>query len=159
MAQDKFTNEANDNGAADQAAEAINSAARDKVDENVANAQDVADNVPQTADDFVNDEHLTGAPRTKKRLEKKLEERDEKKKNPGPEKFTVDLDKYAQFVDRVTSEPSKNLNTLIERYRDLDKAKCNIARLVCLLRQVSLWRSSRNSSFKANPMMRQTKST
>ena len=40
MAQDKFTNEANDNGAADQAAEAINSAARDKVDENVANAQD-----------------------------------------------------------------------------------------------------------------------
>ena len=87
MAQEKFTNEANDNGAADQAAEAINSAARDKVDENVDQAREVADNVPQTADDFVNDEHLTGAPRTKKRLEKKLEERDEKKKNPGPEKF------------------------------------------------------------------------
>ena len=29
----------------------------------------------------------------------------------------------------MTSEPSKDLNTLIERYRDLDKAKCNIARL------------------------------
>jgi len=129
MAQENFTNDANENGAADQAAEAINSAARDKVDENVEQAQEVADNVPQTADDFVNDEHLTGAPRTKKRLEKKLEERDKKKKNPGPEKFTVDLDKYSQFVDRVTSEPSKNLNTLIERYRDLDKAKCNIARL------------------------------
>ena len=129
MAQDKFTNEANDNGAADQAAEAINSAARDKVDENVSNAQDVADSVPKEVDEFVNDEHLTGAPRTKKRLDKKLKERDAKKKNPGAEKFTVDLDKYAQFVDRVTSEPSKDLNTLIERYRDLDKAKCNIARL------------------------------
>ena len=129
MTQDKFTNEANDNGAADQAAEAINSAARDKVDENVSNAQDVADGVPKEVDDFASPEHLQGAPRTKKRLDKKLKERDEKKKTPGPEKFTVDLDKYAQFVDRVTSEPSKDLNTLIERYRDLDKAKCNIARL------------------------------
>lgn len=129
MAKAQFTDEPHDNGAADQTAEAINSAARDKVDENVDNARDVADSVPQDADAFTSDEHLVGAPRTKKRLKSKLNERDEKKKNPGASKFTVDLDKYAQFVDRVTSEPSKNLNTLIERYRDLDKAKCNIARL------------------------------
>lgn len=130
MAQDKFTNEANDNGSADQAAEAINSAARDKVDENVENAREVADTVPQDADAFTSDEHLTGAPRTKQRLKDKIKERDEvKSKKGGPEKFTVDLDKYGAFVDRVTSDPSKNLNTLIERYRDLEKANCNIARL------------------------------
>lgn len=129
MAKANFTNEYEDNGAADQSAEAINSAARDKVDENVDNAREVADNVPQDADAFTSDEHLTGAPRTKKRLKQKIADRDSAKEKGGPTKFTVDLDKYAEFVDRVTSDPSKNLNTLIERYRDLDKAGCNIARL------------------------------
>jgi NTP pyrophosphatase (non-canonical NTP hydrolase) len=130
MSQPNFTNDSNENAGHDQAAEEISSKARDRVDEATDKGRQVAESVPQNAEAFLEDDQLNAAPRAKKRLKEKLDERDAKMKNGKmPEKFTVDLDKYAAFVDRVTSEPSKNLATLIQRYQDLDKAGCNISRL------------------------------
>jgi len=129
MTEINYTNDANDSGAADAAAEEINSRARDKVEAAVEGAKEVSDDVPQSAEELLGDDYLQGAPRSKKRLKERLKDRDDKADSKVPQKFTVDLDKYASFVDRVTSDPSKDLNTLIERYRELDKAKCNIARL------------------------------
>ena len=40
-----------------------------------------------------------------------------------------DLNEYGEFVTSVTSLESKNLTDLIERYIELDKAGCDIARL------------------------------
>lgn len=40
----------------------------------------------------------------------------------------VDLKKYAQFVDGVTSNPSKNLEALIARMRELDAAGMDVPR-------------------------------
>ena len=130
MAQPNFTNDSNENAGHDAAAEEISSKARDRVDEATDKGREVAENVPQNAEAFLEDDQLKGAPKSKKRLKEKLDERDAKMKGGKmPEKFTIDLDKYTSFVDRVTSEPSKNLSTLIQRYQDLDKAKCDIARL------------------------------
>ena len=45
------------------------------------------------------------------------------------EKMEVDLDKYIEFVDVVTSDPSKDFDALMERYQELHKAGCKIERL------------------------------
>ena len=71
---------------------------------------------------------MGSAPQSKKKLDKKLEER-EKAKAEGAKKFEVDLDKYTEFVDRVTSNPSKDFQVLMERYAELKKQGCNIQRL------------------------------
>ena len=61
----------------------------------------------------------------------------EAKKRKGQktaEKFDIDLDKYTEFVDLVTSDASKSYDSLIERYEELHKEGCKIERLdTCLL--------------------------
>ena len=52
-----------------------------------------------------------------------------KAKRSKNEKFEVDLDKYIEFVDVVTSEPSRDFDALMERYKDLHKKGCKIERL------------------------------
>jgi NTP pyrophosphatase (non-canonical NTP hydrolase) len=42
----------------------------------------------------------------------------------------VDLKKYAQFVDGVTSQPSKDLSQLISRMIELEKQGANVPRLL-----------------------------
>ena len=42
----------------------------------------------------------------------------------------IDLKKYAQFVDGVTSLPSKDLGTLFTRLADLEKQDLNVPRLL-----------------------------
>ena len=42
---------------------------------------------------------------------------------------SVDLDKYLNFVDGVTSDPSKDYNSFIESLQLLDKQGSNINRL------------------------------
>ena len=64
----------------------------------------------------------------RKMMEEKTKE-SKKKKGKEPEKFEVDLDAYTEFVDKVTSDPSKDFNTLIARYRELHDAGCKIERL------------------------------
>ena len=71
---------------------------------------------------------MGSAPRSKAKVDKKLEEREEAKKK-GTQKFEVDLDKYTEFVDRVTSDASKDFNAMMDRYGELKKAGCNINRL------------------------------
>ena len=68
MTETNYTNDANDSGAADAAAEEINSRARDKVEAAVEGAKEVSDDVPQSAEELLGDDYLQGAPRTKKRL-------------------------------------------------------------------------------------------
>ena len=51
------------------------------------------------------------------------------KDRPKQEKFDIDLDKYTDFVDLVTSDASKSYETLIERYEELHKEGCKIERL------------------------------
>ena len=50
-------------------------------------------------------------------------------KRARDEKLEVDLDKYIEFVDVVTSGPSKDYDMLLERYAELHNAGCKIERL------------------------------
>ena len=111
----------------DDAAERMNSAARDKVDTMQEDAQSMASDMPKTPEEFLEDERFR-APEARKMMEEKTKE-SKKKKGKEPEKFEVDLDAYTEFVDKVTSDPSKDFNTLIARYRELHDAGCKIERL------------------------------
>ena len=67
----------------------------------------------------------------------------------------VDLDKYAVFVDGVTSDPSKNYKSFIDSLSSLDGKGAHIERLLTAsvgisAEVVSLWRSSRRLYFKVN---------
>lgn len=127
MNVNKFTDEFDPNrGGDDKAAEEINSAARDKVDEAEGAARKEMDDTPKDAQAMK--EKMDTAPASKKRVDKKLKEKKEAEKR-GTEKFEIDLDKYTEFVDRVTSDASKDINVLLNRYGELKKAGCNIERL------------------------------
>ena len=113
-------------GDQDAAAERINSAARDKVDEAQEKVKETEKDTAKSPEEM--GKKMGSAPQSKKKLDKKLEERD-KAKEEGPKKFEVDLDKYTEFVDRVTSDPSKDFQVLMERYAELKKQGCKIQRL------------------------------
>jgi len=113
-------------GDQDAAAERINSAARDKVDEAQERVKATEAETPKTPEDM--GKKMGSAPKSKKKLDKKLEEK-KKAEKEGPKKFEVDLDKYTEFVDRVTSDPSKDFQALMERYAELKSQGCNIQRL------------------------------
>ena len=113
-------------GDQDAAAERINSAARAKVDEAQEKVKKTEEDTAKSPEEM--GKKMGSAPQSKKKLDKKLEER-EKAKAEGPKKFEVDLDKYTEFVDRVTSNPSKDFQVLMERYAELKKQGCNIQRL------------------------------
>ena len=123
----EFTNQFDPKkGDQDAAAERINSAARDKVDEAEEKVKATEKDTAKSPEEL--GKKMGSAPQSKKKLDKKLEER-EKAKAEGPKKFEVDLDKYTEFVDRVTSNPSKDFQVLMERYAELKKQGCNIQRL------------------------------
>jgi|TARA_B100000035_G_scaffold29443_1_gene22616 NTP pyrophosphatase (non-canonical NTP hydrolase) len=44
-------------------------------------------------------------------------------------KFEVDLDEYLKFCDMTCSEESKDFDTLLTRYAELQRSGCNIQRL------------------------------
>jgi NTP pyrophosphatase (non-canonical NTP hydrolase) len=113
-------------GDQDAAAERINSAARDKVDEAQEKVKATEAETPKTPEEM--GKKMGSAPKSKKKLDKKLEEK-KKAEKEGPKKFEVDLDKYTEFVDRVTSDPSKDFQALMERYAELKSQGCNIQRL------------------------------
>ena len=67
----------------------------------------------------------------------------------------IDFDKYALFVDGVTSDSSKDYQCFIESVSSLDSKGANIGAallllLVLVLKVVSLWRSSRRWFSKVN---------
>ena len=82
----------------DDAAERMNSAARDKVDNMQEDAQSMASDMPKTPEEFLEDERFR-APEARKMMEEKTKE-SKKKKGKEPEKFEVDLDAYTEFVDK-----------------------------------------------------------
>ena len=106
----EFTNQFDPKkGDQDAAAERINSAARDKVDEAQEKVKQTEQDTVKTPEDM--GKKMGSAPQSKKKLDKKLEER-EKAEKEGKQKFEVDLDKYTEFVDRVTSNPSKDFQCI-----------------------------------------------
>lgn len=115
-----------DEGAADKAAEEINNVAQDRVEEAKANAVNAAESTPTDSKGFA--ENAKTAPKTRKRIEEK-QKGAKITDEDAPEKFEVDLDRYTEFVDRVTSEASRDFDTLIARYNELKAAGCNISRL------------------------------
>ena len=123
----EFTNQFDPKkGDQDAAAERINSAARDKVDEAEEKVKATEQDTAKTPEDM--GKKMGTAPQSKKKLDKKLKEKAKAEKE-GPKKFEVDLDRYTEFVDRVTSEPSKDFTALMERYAELKSQGCNIQRL------------------------------
>ena len=127
MAQ-QFTNEPQGNDA-EAAAEKINSEARDQVDQTQEDVKKMANEQPQKIEEFVNDERMGSAPRAKGIADKKLNERDSTKKDKKQKKFEVDLDNYMEFVDRVSSNATKDYGALMARYEELKEAGCKIHRL------------------------------
>ncbi len=123
---EKFTNAPGENYEQDKAAEEISNASRDKIDDAQARGQDVYDSTPKTPEEQA--EKMGTAYKSKKILEEKNEKK-KKGKGKKQEKFEIDLDNYTDFVDRVTSPPSKDFNALLARYGELKKQKCDIERL------------------------------
>ena len=125
---EKFTNAPGENYEQDKAAEQVSNMAQDKVEQNTDQAKKIADETPKSPEEFDTDERMGNAPKSREYLKQKVAEKD-KKKGKKPEKFEIDLDNYTNFVDRVTSPPSKEFDKLIARYGELKKEGCNIARL------------------------------
>ena len=124
---ENLTNQAPSDPEQDKAAEELSNASQDKVDSNKDQAKKMADEAPKSADDYDTDERMGSAPAARKVLQDKKKK--SKEKGGKKEKFAIDLDNYMAFVDRVTSNASKNFPDLIDRYKELHDAKCNISRL------------------------------
>jgi NTP pyrophosphatase (non-canonical NTP hydrolase) len=121
----KFTNEVG--GGIDEEVEKINNAAQERSEQERQRVEDVADATPKSIDDALNDPNVKGAAKTRKRVAEKKKEQESAEK--GPKKFEIDLDRYTEFVDNVTSDASKNFDDLIARYVELNAAGCKIQRL------------------------------
>lgn len=121
----KFTNEVG--GGIDEEVEKINNAAQERSEQERQRVEDVADATPKSIDDALNDPNVKGAAKTRKRVAEKKKEQESAEK--GPKKFEIDLDRYTEFVDNVTSDASKNFDDLIARYAELNAAGCKIQRL------------------------------
>jgi NTP pyrophosphatase (non-canonical NTP hydrolase) len=121
----KFTQQGEPNYELEQQTEKISGDAQEKVEEERQRAQEVADTTPKSPEEMLNNPDVV-APKTKK---KAAEKKAAASAGGGKEKFEVDLDRYCEFVDRVTSPASKNYVSYIERLQELHKAGCNIERL------------------------------
>jgi NTP pyrophosphatase (non-canonical NTP hydrolase) len=121
----KFTNEVG--GGIDEEVEKINNAAQERSEQERQRVEEVADTTPKTIDDALNDPNVKGAAKTRKRVAEKKKEQEDAEK--GPKKFEIDLDRYTEFVDNVTSDASKDFDALIARYAELNAAGCKIQRL------------------------------
>ena len=121
-----FTNSPGENYEADKAAEEISNAARDQVDNADADAQKVYNETAKSPEEIR--DQMGTAPKARKKLDKGIKAKNKAQKEKQ-KKFEIDLDNYTQFVDRVTSPPSKDFDKLIARYGELKGQGCNISRL------------------------------
>lgn len=123
----KFTNQGEPNYELEQQTEKISGDAQEKIEEEKQRAQEVADTTPKTPEEMLNNPNVV-APKTKKKAKDKKDAADASTAG-AKQKFEVDLDRYCEFVDRVTSNASKDYVAYIERLQELHKAGCNIERL------------------------------
>ena len=121
----KFTQEGNPNYELESETEKISGQAQEKIEEEKQRAQQVADSTPKTPEEMLNNPDVV-APKTKKKV---AEKKAAQAKVGKQEKFEVDLDRYCNFVDRVTSNASKDYQSYIERLTELHQQGCNIERL------------------------------
>ena len=125
---EEYTNESPQTPEQDAEAERINNQMRDESEKQQERSKKIMDETPKTPEEMLNDKMMGRAPAAKERLEDNIKNK-KKKEKEGEKKFEVDLDNYCEFVDRVTSNASKNYNDLIDRYAELKKQGCNIQRL------------------------------
>ena len=121
----KFTDQGEPNYELEKETEKISGQAQEKVEEERQRAQKVADETPKTPEEMLNNPSVA-APKTKKKV---AEKKGAQAKAGKQEKFEVDLDRYCKFVDRVTSNASKDYQSYIERLTELHQQGCNIERL------------------------------
>ena len=121
----KFTDQGDPNYELEKETEKISGQAQEKVEEERQRAQKVADETPKTPEEMLNNPSVA-APKTKKKV---AEKKEAQAKAGKQEKFEVDLDRYCKFVDRVTSNASKDYQSYIERLTELHQQGCNIERL------------------------------
>lgn len=112
----------------EEEAEKINSAAREKIEAEQRRGEKAVDSVPKDVEDLLEDPQFQNAPQTTRKVKEKKKAQ-EQNKTKAPSKFEIDLDKYTEFVDRVTSDASKNFDDLMIRYGELNKSGCKIQRL------------------------------
>ena len=123
-----FTQSGDPNYELENQAEKISGDAQEKIEEEKQRAQEVADSTPKTPEEMLNNEDVV-APKTKKKVAEKKKAQQEAAAAGAKQKFEVDLDRYCSFVDRVTSNASKDYVSYIERLQELHKQGCNIERL------------------------------
>jgi NTP pyrophosphatase (non-canonical NTP hydrolase) len=70
---------------------------------------------------FATDAQKEKAQEVAEQMQKAREER--------AEQITVDLDKYSKFVQVMTSAPSKNFDSYVERINELNESGCDVSRL------------------------------
>lgn len=70
---------------------------------------------------FATDAQKEKAQEVAEQMQKAREER--------AEQITVDLDKYSKFVQVMTSAPSKNFDSYVERINELNEEGCDVSRL------------------------------
>ncbi len=124
----KFTNQGEPNYELEQQTEKISGDAQEKIEEEKQRAQEVADSTPKTPEEMLNNPDVV-APKTKKKAKEKKAAAAAASTAGAKQKFEVDLDRYCEFVDRVTSSASKDYVSYIERLTELHQAGCNIERL------------------------------
>tara|TARA_Y100000356_G_scaffold133073_1_gene139534 strand:+ start:35 stop:697 length:663 start_codon:yes stop_codon:yes gene_type:complete len=123
-----FTQKGDPNYDLEQQTEKISGDAQEKVESERQRAQEVADSTPKTPEEMLNNPDVV-APKTKKKVAEKKKAQAEAGAKKGNEKFEVDLDRYCKFVDRVTSQASKDYVSYMERLGELHDQGCNIERL------------------------------
>ena len=123
-----FTQKGDPNYDLESQTEKISGDAQEKVESERQRAQEVADSTPKSPEEMLNNPDVV-APKTKKKVAEKKAAQAAAGAKKGNEKFEVDLDRYCKFVDRVTSQASKDYVSYIERLGELHDQGCNIERL------------------------------
>jgi NTP pyrophosphatase (non-canonical NTP hydrolase) len=126
MSKTNFTTQGDPNYDLEQQTEKISGEAQEQIEDERQRAERVAEETPKSPEAVLDNEKVV-APRTKKKV---AEKKAAAAKNGGKsQKFEVDLDRYTTFVDKVTSNASKDFDTLMSRYQELHDQGCNIQRL------------------------------
>jgi NTP pyrophosphatase (non-canonical NTP hydrolase) len=126
MSTTNFTNQGDPNYDLESQTEKISGEAQEQIEDERQRAERVADETPKSPEAVLDNDKVV-APTTKKKVaEKKAAAA---KRGSKSQKFEVDLDRYTTFVDKVTSNASKDFDTLMSRYQELHDQGCNIQRL------------------------------
>jgi len=105
--------------------EHLNNMSRDISDNSSDAAKKFVDEVPKTAEEFVDSKGF-GAPRSSQKYKEK---QNKNKKAKEKKRLELDFAEYEKFVKGTTSDCSASFEALIARYKQLKQEGCDIHRL------------------------------